>query len=517
MSPVRTLAAAQLRADLRDPATGRATRGRVATTAIAYAFSGLVLALTLGDARPDAALFVASSFAMVLAAFGIVGSYDELMGRPKDNAWLVTLPASEAQHYGARLLGIAAYVALMAVSVALPIGVRTALTDGAGAAWAVGGLTAGAVVWTASAAVAVLWALTLALPQRALRPAVVAVRAALIGSLVMGYQWIGLSEGAPDAPWWPGAWIADAVSGQPTVGLALLTATVGGFLIAFGAVFPRRYFALQRALSDGARRAEAERPAARLSAFERALAGRGPSRAAYGFAAAAFQHDRLVRGRLGPAALLPLAFVLFGWLAGGLESVFVHGADALLGAPETQLHLSVLVILLFCAQTLVQTVQFSDHARAAWVLGTLPGASPRRLQLGAQRALLVRVLAPLHVLVAAGLALQMPALHATVHAFFWFAVAALVTRVQALCLRRRPFSRQADRFDTASRMAPLLVAIPVSVVVVLVQMLTFHSLAAATGTAAVLLVASTLVGAVAERLVTRERPRAVRAPRVATA
>lgn len=499
MSPVRTLAAAQLRADLRDPATGKATRGRVATTGIAYAFSGLVLALTLGDAGPEAALFVASSFAMVLAAFGIVGSYDELMGRPKDNAWLVTLPASEAQHYGARLIGIAAYVALMAVSVAVPVGIRTVLTSGLAAGLAVGGLTAGAVVWTAAAAVAALWALTLALPQRMLRPAVVAVRAVLIGALVMGYQWIGLSEGAPDAPWWPGAWIADVVSGQPTTGLALLLATVGVFTVAFGVVFPRRYFALQRALSDGARRAEAERPAARLSAFERALAGRGPSRAAYGFAAAAFQHDRLVRGRLWPAALLPLAFVLFGWLAGGLDSVFVHGASSLLGAPETQLHLSVLVILLFCAQTLVQTVQFSDHARAAWVLGTLPGADARRLQLGAQRALLVRVLAPLHVLVAAGLALQMPALHAIVHALFWFAVAALVTRVQALCLRRRPFSREADRFDTVSRMTPLFVALPVSIAVVLLQMVAFETLAGAVAAAGGLLAVSAAIGAVADR------------------
>ena len=512
MSPVRTLAAAQLRADLRDPATGQASRGRIATTVVAYAFSGAVLALTLGDAGAEAALFVASSFALVLAAFGIVGSYDELMGRPKDNAWLVTLPASERQHYAARLLGIAAYAGLMAVSVALPIGVRTAVVSGAGAGLAVGALTGAAVAWTAALAVATLWTLTLALPQRVLRPAVVAVRALLIGALVMGYQWIGLDAAATDAPWWPGAWLADLVAGRTTLGLALLLGSLGALVVAFGVVFPARYFALQRQLSDGARRSEAERPAATLSAPERGLAGTGPARAAYGFAAAAFQHDRLVRGRLWPAALLPLAFIGFGFFAGGLESVFAHGPEAMLTAPETQLHLSVLVILLFCGQTLVQTMQYSDHARAAWVLGTLPGARPLRLQLGAHRALLVRVLAPLHVFVAAGLAAQMPALHAAVHALFWFSVVALVTRVQALCIRRLPFSREADRFDTLSRMLPMLTAVPVAVVVALVQMTAFHSLAAAASAALVLLALTAAVGAAAGRV---GRNRETRAPLVA--
>ena len=60
---------------------------------------------------------------------------------------------------------------------------------------------------------------------------------------------------------------------------------------------------------------------------------------------------------------------------------------SVLEIPETQFHLSVLVVLLFCAQSLVQTLQFSDHARAAWVFGTLPEANPLGLQMGAQQAL----------------------------------------------------------------------------------------------------------------------------------
>ena len=147
----------------------------------------------------------------------------------------------------------------------------------------------------------------------------------------------------------------------------------------------------------------------------------------------------------------------------------------MLALPETQLHLSLLVILLFCAQTLVQTVQVSDHDRASWIFDTLPDARPRRLQLGAQQALAFRVLLPLHALLAAVLALQMPALHAIVHALFWFAIATLTTRVYALTHRSTPFSRRSDRFNAASRFVPLLVSVPAGLAALLIQTVSFTS------------------------------------------
>src|SRR5690606_3455838 len=168
---VRILASTQLRQELRHPRSGRVGASRVGLTALAYGFSGLILAVSLGAAPPETVLYVAGSFGLVLAAFGIAGSYDELMGRPKDNAWLVTLPASEAEQYAARLVGIAAYVLLVAVAVAVPVGVRVGLAHGAGAGAGVAALVAGGMLWTSTAAVAVLWALTLWLPYRLLRPA----------------------------------------------------------------------------------------------------------------------------------------------------------------------------------------------------------------------------------------------------------------------------------------------------------------------------------------------------------
>ncbi len=483
MRPALTLAAAQLRADLRHARSGKRSAGRVATTALAYGFSGLILALSLGAAPPEQVLFVAASFGIVLAAFGVVGSYDELMGRPKENAWLATLPATEREHYGARLLGIGAYVALMALSVALPVGVRTGLAHGVGAGLTVAAGLVGSVAWTALLALAVLWSLTLALPQRALRVTLSAARTLLIAALVFGFQLVGASTDALEAPWWPGAWMADALFGRSTWGLAGLLATVGTMAVLFGALFPHHYFRLLRLLADGTRRDHARgRAGRRLSGIERLLARPGPIRASYGFATAAFADDRLVRGRLWPAALLPVGFVAFGWLTDGLGSLFAIGpADplartlAVLQDPATQLHLSVLVVLLFCAQSLVQTLQFSDHAEASWTFGTLPEAQPRLVQLGAQKALAFRVLLPIHVGLAVLLALEMPALDALLHAAFWLAVVALVTRLYAALYRAPPFSRRGDRFSASARFVPFVVSIPFGVLTLVLQAATFTS------------------------------------------
>ena len=522
MRPVLTLAAAQLRADLRHARSGKRSAGRVATTVVAYGFTGLVLAVSLADAPPDQALFVAASFGLVLSAFGVVGSYDDLMGRPKENAWLATLPASERQHYGARLVGIASYTALMVVGVAVPVGARVALAHGGGAGLAVGAGVGAAVAWTSAAALSVLWALTLALPHKALRWALAAARTLFIGVLVLGFQLIGTTTEAVDVPWWPGAWLADAFAGRSTAGLAAFAGSVAAFAVLFGAVFPGRYFRLLRRLADGARRAETEgRGGRQLLAVERAVARRGPVRAAYGFAVAAFADDRVVRGRLWPAALLPLGFVVFGWLGDGLGSLFVHGAAGVLTDPATQLHLSVVVVLLFCAQSLVQTLQFSDHAEASWLFGTLPEARPRLAQIGAQKALTVRILLPLHVAIAAFLALAMPAADAVVHAAFWFAVVALATRLQAVLYRTPPFSRRSDRFGAAARFLPLVASVPGGAVVILVQMWAFASPGRALAvTAGLLAVGVALAEAVVRRAprprrtATPPRPEAARAGNV---
>lgn len=504
MSPIRTLAAAQLRADLRNPSTGRRAGGRIVMTFVAYAISGGVLALALGDVPPQQMLFVAGSFGMLLAAFGVVGSYDDLMGRPKDNAWLATLPATEAQHYAARLLGIAAYVALMALGVALPVGVRAAWSSGPLAGVLLGLIIGAGMVWTSALCVASLWGVTLSVPSRVLRPALSALRTLLVGALFIGYQWIGTEPEAEHAPWWPGAWLADALAGRPSTGLLGLVLSGGALLVALGAVFPRRYFRLLDRLAHGVHEVERRgRAGRRLGRAEQALLPPGPARGAYGFAVAAMHDDRLVAGRLWPAALLPVGFVLFGWLSGGLVSLFDHSAAAVFTEPATALHVSVLVVLLFCAQTLVQTLQHSDHAAAAWIFQTLPAVRPRALQVGAQTALAVRVLLPMHVVMAALLVPQMPPADAFLHALFWLAVTVVATRLFALAYRTPPFSRHGERFGAGARLLPLFVSVPGALLALGVQTFAFTTRPRALAVSLALLLAVDLTG----RWTTRRRTR----------
>ncbi|MFN3596617.1 MAG: hypothetical protein ACK41D_05035 [Rubricoccaceae bacterium] len=472
----RLLASAQLRADLRLGRAGRSGVSKLALTALAYGFSGAVLAASLGAAAPERALFVAGSFALVLAAFGVVGSYDELMGRPRENAWLTTLPATERTHYAARLAGVAVYLALMGVGVGGPVAALMAWHHGPAEGLLVGGLVAVAVVWTASLALAAVWLLTLHLPGRALRLTLALARGLLVGLLVLGYQWIGMQpEGAVasgSASWWPAAWLADARAARLTPGLCALGLSAGAMLALFVFYFPTRYFRLLGALGAGPPPGERR---AGMTRAERLLVPAGAPRAAYGLAVAAFAADRIVRGRLWPVALLPLGFVALAWLTGGLGSLFVYGPASVLTDPATQLHLSVLIVLVFCVQTLVQTLQHADHAEASWVFGVLPNARPRLLWLGAEQALVWRVLVPVHGLFAAGLLFLMPAADAVLHALFWLAVSVSVARARAMLAAAPPFSQRPDRFSASAHVVPLLLSVPIGALALLVQYAAFGS------------------------------------------
>jgi hypothetical protein len=483
---VRALVGAQLRLDLRHPKTGAVRSSRALLTVVSYGLSSFILALSLRSHAADSetVLFVGLSFACVLAAFAVVGTYDELMGRPADHAWALTLPASEATHYVARLMNIGLLVAVMSVSTALPLAWLTGTANGIGEALAVGGLLVGTMFGVTLVVLAVIWGLTLGLSHRVLKPVLTAVRAGLVGALVLGYQWVGTQpQLTSDAPWWPprwiidGLWLADGLGGA-TLGLAALGLGLG---LCFGVVFPPRYFALLRRMADG-EQAESAPSASGLAPnrLERLVVRTPETRAAFGFTVAALRSDALVRGRVWPAALLALVFAAFGWWTGGLGDLFVHGALNTLTDPAVQMHLSVLVVLLFSAQTLMQSVQFSAHERAAWLFGTLPMRSGRGLQLGAQTALLVRVLLPLHLILVLGLSLSMPLDHAALHVGFWLALCALMTRAQALFYRHPPFSRRSDRFSMVERFVPLLLAVPGALLGLILQTFAFASVPSAT-------------------------------------
>ncbi|MEM1042332.1 MAG: hypothetical protein AAGI91_06835 [Bacteroidota bacterium] len=477
---VRALVEAQLTLDLRHPKTGAARFSRAAMTVVSYGVSSLILAVSLlpHAAHTETVLFVGLSFATVLACFAVVGTYDDLMGRPRDHAWALTLPATEATHYVARLVNIGLFAGVVGVSTALPLAVLVGWHSGVAVALAAGGLFVAMVFGVVFAALAGIWGLTLALPPRALKPVLGAGRALLVGALVVGYQWIGTqSDLVVDAAWWPPSWVLGGLwLGSSAADAALLVALAAVLVACFSLVFPRRYFALfQRTAASEALGNKERAGQLAPNRWERLVVRAPEARAAFGLTVAALRSDRLMRGRVWPAALLAFLFGVFGWWQDGLGDLFVWGAQNVLMEEAVQMHLSVLVVLLFSAQTLVQALQFSAHERAAWVFSVLPMRSGRALQVGAQSALVFRVLLPLHAALALLLSLSMSPFHALLHAGFWLGTCALVTRVQALFHREPPLSKRSDRFSFAERFVPLFLSIPAAVAFLMLQVAAFAS------------------------------------------
>ena len=478
---VRTLVGAQSRLDLRHPKTGKVRTSRVMLTVVSYLFSSIILALSLRNQAGDTevVLFVGLSFAVVLSAFAIVGSYDDLMGRPKDHAWALTLPASEPTQYVARLFNIVAFVFVMCISTALPLVWLIWRASGAGTAIAAGTLLVYGMLGVTFVVLAVIWALTLVLPYRVFKPVIAAARALLVGALVLGYQWITTQPDlTSDAFWWPPQWLITGLWSAQSINGATVLIIVIGVMLAFlyGAYFYRHYFTILQRIAVGEHQ-ESGRKHASVAPYgwERFFVRAPETRAAFGFAVAALRGDRLVRGRTWPAALLAFVFATFGWWMGGLGDTFVYGVENVLSEPDIQMHLSVLVILLFSSQTMMQAIQFSDNDEAAWVFDSLPLRSGRPLQLGVQQALLFRILLPLHAALALLLTFEMPLGHAVLHAGYWFVACALITRLQALSRKKPPFSRRSDRFSMSERFIPLVLALPTALAFLLLQILAFVS------------------------------------------
>lgn len=478
---VRTLVGAQLRLDLRHPTSGRTQTSRAVLTVAAYTFSAAVLALSLAErgATLGETLAVGLAFASTLAAFGVAGSYDDLMGRPTEHAQLLALPIGETTLYAARLVNVALLALAMAASAALPLGAYAAWAYGGAAGVAFAGAIVATMLLATATTLAAIWSVALAVPPRALRGALVGARTFLVGALVLGYQAVGLGPALPTLP-------AAAATPAAAASLAVLVAGLG---LLYGAVFPRRYVQLLGRTAE-AERDHAARPSGvvRLPLWTRVALRDAAGRAGYGLARAALRSDRLVRGRVGPVLGMAFLFGAFGVWSDGLGSLLVHGAAEALVEPAVRLHVSVLAILLFAAQSAAQALQVSDRPEAAWVYATLPASSARGLQLGAQHALLLHALLPLHIALAGLLALAMPIGHALLHAACWLAGCALLTRTYALTRRTPPLARRSDRFAAGERLLPLLLAVPAALALLLLQGVAFAHPASA-----VLLVAGLFV------------------------
>ncbi len=472
---LRALISAQLRLDLRHPKSGAPQTSRLVLTVVSYAFSSLVLALSLAErgATPAEFLFAGLSFSAVLAAFGVAGSYDDLMGRPREHVISLTFPISEGTLYMARLANVGIFGVIMCASGAVPLAL-TAWFMG-GSAW---GLMLGTTLFAAMMGMtylvlAAVWILTLAVPARTLKTMLSVTRAMLVGGLVLGYQWVATqSTLIIEAMWWPPYWVMAAWGGSFTA-IAFILAAGLAIVLAFGVIFPNRYVAILLRSAEAESAQDSVRRRWAPAFMERGLSRDPLSRAGFGLAVAALRGDRVVRGRAWPAALLAMVFAGFAWWADGLGDIFVHGAENVLFDPAIQMHLSVLTILLFAAQAATQGLQVSDTPEAGWAFDILPIREHRALQIGAQQALLMRVLLPVHLVLFVLLATTMPLLHAGLHVAFWFAGCAVLTRLQVAFRKRAPLTRRSDRFSAGERFLPLLIAAPMALLLLILQSLTF--------------------------------------------
>lgn len=472
-SQALTLFHAQLRLDLRNPMTGTRQSSRMVLTVVSFASSTLVLGLALlaQDVSPAQFGMVTMAFGVVLAAFGVTGSYDDLMGRPRDHIRSLSFPVSLTTHYVARILGILFFGAVMAFSAAAPVFLLGLFFNEGLFAVTTGLQMIAAMLATTLIVLAIIWGVILNVTPRIHKLLLSVARAVLIAAIVIGYQWLSMR---PDMS-------IGMMSSQEAIAFAAGCLLVLVLLtVVYTLVFPGRYEDLLKATA--ALTSVGDNRLIKLAApaqWERPFVPPGDVRAAFGISVAAFRSDRLIRGRVLPAAFMGLLFAAFGWWVGGLGDLFLFGAAELLSDTALQMHLSVMTILLFSSQVAMQGLRISDNPEAAWIYSASHSPDARAMQIGAQKALLFRILGPLHIIIGLILALSMPFTHAVAHSLFWFMGCALITRCQALIRPRFPMSERSDHFSAGQRFAPLLLAIPASILLATLQITTFTTVLSA--------------------------------------
>jgi hypothetical protein len=307
------------------------------------------------------------------------------------------------------------------------------------------------------------------------------------------------------AAWWPPSWAVEVMVLGETRALLPMALVLVSMGILYLGLFPDCYRRiLDRSAAIEAMRHAGSAQGAAPNRFERIFARDPHQQAGYGLLAAGLRADRIIRGRVWPALMLAGVFGAFAWWTGGLGDLFVHGAENILFDPAVQMHLSVLTVLLFASQAATQGVKVSDYWEASWVYGVLPVGSRRSLLVGAQQAIVLRVILPVCVVLGLLLSLSMPLFHAALHAGFWFAACAVITRIQVLMHRSPPLANSSDRFSAGERFIPLLMAIPAALVLLMLQTVFFASLPSAVIGIAGMLVLHSALGQPAP--VPRRRP-----------
>lgn len=410
-----------------------------------HAVLGALFASLVADSLPPFgyALF-ALSIGAVFLALPLLSDLGALLRLDEGGEWVEALPARPAELRFARLAHLALVAGALELALVVPFALRA--PEGVGrVALVLGGLGLATVL-----SAALIWVQALLWPRW--DNLLIGLQALVLAAVVIGSaQLLGhLPEVArltPDLPWLrflPSAWFAGAVSATTGEALPILMTALAAGSLLFVPARPTR----RGATGQGVVQRVLE-PLRRLAGRSWVRAG---ERGAFDLVFLALPREREFRLRTLPVLGIPMAFLWIG-LRGGEPG---RSGD-------------LLSILLFTVgvylPVLLAHVPLTESPEASWLLRTAPRAG-HEIAAGATKALFLRYLLPLHV-VLAGVGLSMGAGELLVRLWPASTLCSLVM-LQVLyptCVRDLPLSIGPDQLrgdlDWLSRVAGIALGMTV--------------------------------------------------------
>ena len=434
------------------------TEGALWKAWLLYAFFGLVIAFLalLGVPRPIFAAIVACS-ATFLIGMAVVADFAVLVMSPGDDEVLFHHPIRSQTYLGARLTVAGAHVAILAFCY--------------GFFPAVFSLTWGSVLYPPllllALAATALFAMLLAFAvyraglgllggprlQGLLTylPALFSILTFLVPQALIGS--LRGDEATRVARWLnylPPAWftsIPEVLLGARDAD-TLLRAALGVVVLPLGywvlvAAMGRGFLADLLALTSARGPGRAPRRAGRARLAGASMAGRDPEAAAGYLLYQGALRSRDARARAAPVLLMPVAFLLLGFLQGETAPFVAAMPIYLLGTG---------------AGTLVASSVWHEHFAASWLYGAMPIRSYGRFLGGAIRAMLVRQVLPIFVLLLAVALGQRPGVATLAGSLHAFAGGLLTVPLLTSFLDGAPFSRPFAQSEQTALMGVYLLS-----------------------------------------------------------
>lgn len=413
---------------------------------VAYnlSLSLLVAYFAFVNFEPFGFAFLQMLVLMVAVAMTMVSEFGVALIDPDDHAMLAPLPIAPRTYFAARAVNALFYVAVIASSWSVPGAILAVFVHG-------GSIAAGVLHLVASFAAALLGTalvifgygvLARLAPPRRLHDLTLYGQVLFSLALFLGFLYgpalLPDSEGflrfsrTGAAFLCPPAWFAALAAWEPSA-LTLLGAASPLLALAALARLSMRYASHLRSHASTRRPSERETrrmsPIARL--FRRVFV-RDDEQAAFEFSWLLMARERPFRLRTYPLIGFPLALLVLA-LASGSSHDRLLWLFLLMYAP----------ILYFPA--IVSLLPYTSNPDAAWIIRSAPIPGRHAVVLGAEKAFLLRFVAPLYAVVAAFAAWAWNPVEGIGNSAAAFLVACLFTAFDFTRLEDLPFTRPASR------------------------------------------------------------------------